>query len=91
MLRLRISVLLISLFGFVGVLPGQQPTRGDRLHSLPLDVGLAPNERGLLLVENGEPRATIVVSADAANSMATIGLENPDPKLVADKVAWGGP
>ena len=88
MLRLRISVLLISLFGFVGVLPGQQPTRGDRLHSLPLDVGLAPNERGLLLVENGEPRATIVVSADAANSIATIGLENPDPKLVADKVAW---
>jgi len=42
----------------------------------------------LVLVEDGQPRCVIVVSADAAKALPEVSLKNPNPTTVAQKVAW---
>ena len=53
-------------------------------------VGCSTASAKLTLVEEGQPRAVIVVSADVIESEAigTIGLDNPDPAERVDKIAW---
>ena len=43
---------------------------------------------GVVLVQDGRPRAVIVVTHGAAETVATIGLDNASPDELTDKVAW---
>jgi len=49
---------------------------------------MAPAEATMVLVEDGRPRAVIVVSSEAAKAVPEVSLANPDPGTPAEKVAW---
>ena len=42
----------------------------------------------MTLVAEGQPRGVIVVTADAAGAVSTIGLEQANARKLSDKVAW---
>jgi len=42
----------------------------------------------VVLVQDGQPRAVIVVMSEAAPVVATIGQDKADPRELVDKVAW---
>jgi len=44
--------------------------------------------RQLILVENGQPRAVIVVSQEALRALASLDIHQTNPSLPAEKVAW---
>ncbi|MFM7563322.1 MAG: hypothetical protein ACKO81_09845, partial [Planctomycetota bacterium] len=69
---------LISLSVLVLVLLQAHPeTRADGTKS-----------SDLMLVENGQPKAVIVVTADVLERVETIGLQQAEPQSRVDKLAW---
>ncbi len=74
--------------GVAGLQTDVDPPRGPNFSLLRSDVGLAEGQPGLVLIQQGEPQATIVIAAAAVEALKTWDPQLADPATEPAKIAW---